>query len=339
MAMTVSKTTKWEIHSFIKIPYHLVICSDLTPNSRLVLMFLLNQVGYRPVSVSTIDSLLGIHRSTRIRCFAELRELGFIAGTDSHILLNDPQVVLAKLKEKRRATLSEVNVILTKDEYMELVTGSLKDKAEAAALVEKRDYLQDATDAWNRYRPKDYQKIRRMSAQVMKALDAHMRDLKVPAHNYDEFFSILKAGVEKSDFWLNQNSNKTLQSITGVGTPTDKKRSNVYNLFNEGATSPAKPVEEEDRKDTVTYPAAYRPLISDYLAAQYSYQQVHNRPEHSRFAVDAIIKAEQALKDVKLDPADFRYMDGITDWPTDTPYPTKPMVEDWNFDDEYGYVY
>lgn len=338
VALSVSKKTNWELKSFVKVPFCLVTCDELTVTSRLVLIFLINQVGYKPVSLSVIDRCLGIHRSTRIRAIQELKELGFLSGPDSHLILEDPQEVAVALKRKIRRDTAESYIIIDREEYVKLVEKRQEEKELAKELAPKRDFLQEATDAWNRYRPKDYQRIRRISAQVIKALDIHMRDLNVPAHKYDEFFSIIKSGVEKSDFWLNKNTNKTLQSITGVGTPTDRKRSNVYNLFNEGASSPAKPTDEEERADTIVYPADFRPLISEYEAAQHTYNEAYRDRTIDNDIDQYVIRTENALKEVGLDPAKFRLKYGMRTWPTDTPEPAVSRVIDWTFDDEYGYA-
>ena len=339
MPLVVSKSSNWQINSFVKIPFALIVCDDLTPNSRLLLMFLFNQIGYKPVSSSTIDRCLGMHRSTRNRCMVELKELGFIGGSDAHIVLSDPQPILAKLKERRKESLEQVAVIIGRDEYLELLTEQQRQKQVKAEEAEKRDFLKEASDSWNRYRPKDYQRIRRISAPILKAIDIHMRDLSIVPHAYDEFFSAIKAGIDKSDFWSNQNTSKTLQSITGVGSPTDKKRSNVYSLFNEGISSPAQPIEEEQREDTIVYPARYRKLINDYDAAQHSYNEAYRENRVDTAVENYVIRTESALVEAGLKPELFRLKYGMKTWPTDTPEPAESRVVNWEFDDEYGYVY
>lgn len=335
MPVSVSKQSDWDSKPFVKVPVRLLLCQQLHANSKLLLIFLINQVGFRPVSMTTIDRCLGIHRSTRIRCLQELRELGFVSGTDGHLILADPEPVLVKLHDQHRKTEQEIETLVT-DSYAVIGMDGPNVKA---APAEKRDFLQEATDSWNRYRPKDYQKIRRISAQLVKSLDFHMRELRIDAHNYDEFFSAIKAGVEASEFWSKTNSNKTLQAIIGIGTPTDKKRGNVYALFNDGVEAPAKPVEEKERNDTIVYPSAYRKLINDYEAAQYSYDQAYRGKGVNDGVIDYVIRTENALKDVGLDPAKFRLKYGITEWPTDTPEPEKSRVVNWTYDDEYGYAY
>jgi hypothetical protein len=334
MPITVSKASDWSVNQFVKVPVGLVTCADLTPNSRLLLMFLFNQCGYKTVSAGTIDNLLGMHRATRCRCIAELRELGFIAGTDSHIIIKDPIPVLTKLDKARERYLSEVAIYVNRNVALELI----EQTAVIEEPAEKRDYMKEATDAWNLYRPKDYQSIRRISAQLIKAVDIHMKDNQIKPHDYVEFFSSLKSGVEQSDFWANKNSNKTLQAITGIGNPTDKKRSNVYQLLNLGFGKPAEPTQEEERCDTVVYPAAFRPLISDYEGAQFAYNTAYRNRNITPDIEEYVIRTEKALLDVGLDPALFRLKYGMKTWPTDTPEPANPRELDWVFDDERGYA-
>lgn len=296
---------------------------------------LMNQVGFKPVSIGVIDRCLGIHRSTRIRCLAELKELGFIGGNDSHFVLNDPQPILKELRDKKNKTLKEADELLSAfscDAQQELLSADDSDK-------KTRDYMQEATDAWNRYRPKDYHKIRRISVPLVKALDTHMRELGIKAHHYEEFFSVLKTGVERSEFWSKSNSSKTLQSIIGIGSPTDKKKLNVYSLFNDGVDSPASSVDEKERKDTIVLSAECRPLIDEYAAAQTTYSNAYFSRSLDDGHCDYIRRTEAALKEAGLDPAMFRYKYGIKNWPTDTPEPAEALVVNWKFDDEYGYVY
>jgi hypothetical protein len=333
---TVSKATQWEISGhYIKVPVSLVRCKLLTPNAKLLLMMLINQVGWEKTYHATLDLSLDIHRSTRIRCIAELRELGFVSGEDSHYILNDPLPILAKLARQQIRLNTEANRILN----MDAVNKRLDQQEKRAEAAVKRDFLQEATDAWNLYRPKNYQKIRRISASVSKALDIHMKELSVDAHNYEEFFSIIKSGVEKSDFWLNQNTNKTLESITGVGNPTDKKRSNVYSLFNAGISDPARPTEEKERVDTIVYPASLRSVISDYESAQHAYNEAYRQGNVDSMVEEYVMRTEQAIKDAGLDPTKFRFKYGMKTWPTGTPEPKESRVIDWVFDDERGYAY
>jgi hypothetical protein len=333
MQFVVSKEKNWKLSQFVMVPVSLVMCSQLGPNSKLLLIFLMNQLNYRPVDIVVMDDALGIHRTTRARCLAELRELRFIKGDDKHIVVCDPIPVLTRLKKQRRTTEQELDEIIDRSDDIG------RQLQVVPVIAEQRDYLQDATDAWNRYRPKDYQKIRRISAQLVKAVDTHMRDLKVPAHSYDEFFSILKAGVERSPFWSKQNTNKTLQSITGIGNSSDIKKGHVYALFNDGVEAPSASLSEEERADTVVYPAAYRRLIDEYEAAQTSYSQAYFDRKPLEDVASYVTRTEADLVAVGLDPAKFRYKYGISEWPTATPEPEHARIVNWTYDDEYGHGY
>lgn len=339
MPFVVSKSKDWQVDRYIKVPFHLVCCEQLTPNAKLLLMALMNQVGFRPVNHSTLDRLLGIHRSTRTRCLAELKELGFLGGSDTHIVLNDPMPILRELRQLRDSEEEEARKVLIDGGVIESAIEQQPLPVKTERDVEKRDYVQEATEAWNLYRPADYQAARRLSAQLVKAVDMHMRDLGVKAHRYEEFFSILKAGVERSDFWSKQNTSKTLQSITGIGSASDKKRSNVYNLFNLGVDAPAQPAQEDERHDTVVYPAAYRKIIDEYEAAQHAYQQASQNRTITSQVESYVRRTEQAVKDLGLDPVRFRFKYGLSTWPTDTPEPQESRVVTWTFDDEYSHAY
>lgn len=331
-AFSISKEKEWKPYSFVMVPTALLMCGQLGSNTKLVLMFLMSQVNLGPVSDEAMDQALGIHRTTRARCMTELRAAGFVKGDKNHIVLCDPIPILTRLWAQRRSTDKEVDGIFARSD-------TTPREAVARPTIEQHDYLQEATDSWNRYRPKDYQRIRRISSQLVKAVDTHMRELGVAPHSYDEFFSILKAGVERDPWWSKANSTKTLQSITGIGSPTDKKKGNVFRLFNDGVDAPSASLSEDERADTVVYPATYRRLIDEYEAAQTSYSQAYFDRKPLEDVASYVIRTEADLVAVGLDPAKFRYKYGINNWPTDTPEPETARVVNWTYDDEYGHAY
>lgn len=292
-------------------------------------MILANQADFRPISKTQLDVALGVHRSTRIRLFKELREIGLIKGNEQHVLMADPRPILKTLKDAR------LEAHQTMDETV------LRDGTPAAPVKpqepkEKPDFFQAATDAWNAYRPTDYAKVRKLSAGLLQAIDAHIKALNIEPHDYESFFSVLKAGVELSNFWSSENSCKTLQSIVGFGNPQTKKFTNVYQLYNEGLDAPeSKPLQEHERKDQVVYPRSYRKLIDGYDEAQYHYYQVYFKSDEARHAASLfVIEKEKALIEVGLDPAKFRMMHhscDVVDWPTDVPSPDKPREIFWTY--------
>jgi hypothetical protein len=332
-SFTVSKEREWKPYQFVMVPTTLLTCDQLSSNSKLLFMFLISQVNFKAIGFGTLDNALSIHRTTRARCMAELRAAGLVKGDERHLVLCDPIPILRRLRDQKRSADREL------DEIIERASDVSAEPGETKTTPEQRDYLKDATDAWNRYRPKDYQKIRRISSQLVKAVDTHMRELGVKAHDYDEFFSILKSGIEKDPWWSKANSTKTLQSITGIGSPTDKKKGNVYKLFNDGIDAPSSGLSEEERADTVVYPASYRKLIDEYDAAQTAYSQAYFDRQPLEDVAEYVIRTEADLVSVGLDPGKFRYRYGIANWPTSTPEPKTSRVVNWTYDDEYGHVY
>lgn len=331
----VSLETGWTISSnFVKVPVEVLASGELSATAKTLWMVLANQANFRPISKSQIDIALGVHRGTRLRLLKELRDLGLIKGEDHHLILVDPRPILRRMEKQRE----EAHALLAKTVY--------KDDPDSFGPVEpkepkeKPDYFGAATDAWNSYRPRDYAKVRKLSTGLLQALDAHLKALKVEPHNYEAFFSVLKAGVERSKFWSQDNNSKTLQSLIGFGAPTSKKFNNVYTLYNDGLDAPsASPVSEDQRQDSVLLPKACRKLIDDYDEAQYHFYDCYFKPDcPTEYAARFLIDKEQALVNAGLDPAKFRFMHHSADrvqWPTNTPAPSKPREIFWSYKEDH----
>lgn len=328
--ISVSKERSWDCsQNFVKVPVELVASCDLSSGAKVLWTILVNQAGFRPISKAQLDTVLGVHRATRLRLLKELREIGLVKGTESHLLLVDPLPVLRELRKQREVAQRTLAETILRD-------SSTPQPEKIKEPKEKPDYFRAATEAWNAYRPKDYAKVIKLSAGLLQAIDAHLKALKIQAHDYNAFFSVLKAGVDRSDFWANQNSSKTLQSIVGFGSPTAKKFHNVFSLYNDGLEAPvAKPLTEKERRDKVVYPKSYQRLIDDYDEAQHYYYECYFKPDCATdIASQFLIEKEQALAEVGLDPALFRVMDHRADyveWPTETPTPTKPREIFWTY--------
>lgn len=328
MKITISKDVDWQISGFAKAPLELLLCDDLLPTAKLLWIVLANQANFRPIDRAVLDRRIGIHRSTRLRAMSELRDLGLVSGTESHLIIHDPIPILQRLDAEDQRS-------------RDIAREEIGIKPEAVPAQEKRsiervDYFEAATQAWNSYRPANYGKIRRMSSQVLKAVDLHIKALGLVSHDYESFFSILKAGIEKSDFWSKENSSKTLQSIVGVGQPQSKKYQNVYVLYNDGLEhGAAKATEEEDRADEITLPSRIRALVNDYDELHYTYAKMErSSPDKLHTLAGRIIEVESRLREEKLDPARFRMKYQLGSWPTDTPEPDMPRQQFWRYDDE-----
>lgn len=328
MKIAVSKDTDWEPQVYAKAPYELLLCDDLTANSKLLWIVLANQSKFGPIDKSVLDRRIGIHRNTRVRCMAELKELGLISGTNEHIIVHDPVPILRKLRkideESRRIV--EESIL---GPYEEPVKKERKPK-------EAVNYFETATAAWNKYRPTNYAKVNRLSAQLLKAVDLQMHSIGHKAHDYDGFFSVLKAGIDHSPFWSKQNTSKTLQSVVGIGQPQTKKYQNVFSLYNEGLNyATGKAVDESDRCDEVILSSNLRKVIDEYDSLHYMYFNMSRTdPDNLHTLNDRIIDIETQLKQANLDPAKFRMKYQIGTWPSDVPEPETSRERFWIYDDE-----
>lgn len=329
--ISISKSHDWQVGRFAKAPFELLYCDDLQANSKLLWMILASQADYMPIDKGVLDKRIGIHRATRIRCMAELRELGFIAGTSEHIIIRDPMPILRKL----RVADIKSREILEREIFATDFYETTKKPTEPKVTV-KVDYLEQARLAWNDYRPKNYSKINKMSDHLMKSIDLHMKSLKLEPHDYIHFFSVLKAGVEHSPFWSTENSSKNLQSIIGIGQPMPKKYQNVHNLYNEGLNyETTKAVPEEERFDDVILPSKLRKLIDTYDELHYLYFNMsRNDPGNLDTLAPRILEVEENLRNEGLDPASFRMKYQMTSWPSDVPEPETSRERFWRYDDE-----
>jgi hypothetical protein len=331
--IAVSKEQNWDCSSnFVKVPVEMVACQDLSATAKLLWVILANQAGFRSISKAQLDAVLGVHRATRLRLLKELRELGLVKGEEHHLILVNPIPILRGLKKKRIEAEKTLAQTILRDE-----PGNEPEKPKEPK--EKPDYFRHATEAWNSYRPKDYSKVIKLSAGLLQAIDAHIKALKIEAHDYKAFFSVIKAGIERSQFWSKENSSKTLQSIVGFGAPTSKKFNNVFALYNDGLEAPiAKPLTEVERQDKLVLPAKCRKLIDDYDEAQYYYYECYFKPNcPTDIAAQFLTEKEEALVEAGLNPAQFRVLHHSADrvpWPTNTPTPTKPRENFWSYRNE-----
>ena len=325
MKITISKDVEWQVTAFAKAPLELLLCDDLLPTSKLLWIVLANQANFRPIDRTVLDRRIGIHRSTRLRAMTELRDAGFISGTDSHIVVHDPGPILKKLDKEDRFSREIARAELGIEEDVA--------PAEPKPVQPRTDYFDAATEAWNSYRPSGYAKIRRLSSQVLKAVDLHMKALGLKQHGYEHFFSTLKGGIEKSDFWSRENTSKTLQSITGVGQPQDKKYQNVYVLYNEGLEhGPSEKVTESERPKEVVLADYMEDVIDTYDDLHHTYLKLQRSdPGKLEELTDRIIEVEELFVKEGLDPAMFRLKYDLISWPTDVPSPKESRATFWRY--------
>lgn len=328
--ISVLKDVDWTIDRYAKAPLELLLCDDLQPNSKLLWIVLANQTAFGPIDKGILDKRIGIHRATRIRCMAELREFGFIEGTSEQIIVKNPMPILRRLRIADQQSRDMVDQLLSQEFY------ESNYKPKQGVVKQKRDYSEEAKEAWNDYRPKNYSKINKMSEHLMKSIDLHIKSLKLDPHDYIHFFSVLKAGVEHSPFWSTENTSKTLQSIIGIGQPMPKKYQNVHNLYNEGLNyETTKAIPEEERFDDIVVPSKFRKLIDTYDELHYLYYNMsRNDPGNLGSLTPRILETEDSLREAGLNPASFRMKYQLSSWPSDVPEPESSRERFWRYDDE-----
>jgi hypothetical protein len=329
MKITISKDVEWQVTAFAKAPLELLLCDDLLPTSKLLWIVLANQANFRPIDRTVLDRRIGIHRSTRLRAMTELRDAGFVSGTESHIIVHDPAPILKRLDKEDNFSreIARAEIGIEEDAAI---------PAEPKPLQSRADYFEIATEAWNSYRPSGYSKIRRMSSQILKAVDLHMKALGLKPHGYEHFFSTLKTGADRSKFWSKENTSKTLQSIVGIGQPQDKKYQNVHVLYNEGLEhGPAKSVEESERPKEVVLADHMRDVIDTYDGLHHTYLKLQrSEPGKLEELTGRIIEIEEQFREEGLDPAMFRLKYDLFSWPTDVPLPEESRKIFWRFKGE-----
>lgn len=338
MELKILKIGVWKTHRFAKIPLELMLCDELQPTSKLLWIVLANQADFKSIEKAVLDRCIGIHRSTRIRCLAELRHFGLVEGEEPNIFLPDPIPILTGIKENRTRIDEQARQSFGLKEAEKTVTEPQQPRP--------KKVNEKIAESWNRNRPNSYATVAKISDPIAKAVQFHMNELGLKPDSYDEFFCALSTGIIRSKFWSNQNTHKTLSSIIGIGTPEEKKRQNVFNLYNDGVEriqEGYKPNSSSNvqSKDKVVYPSSYRCFIEDYEAAQLAYSRAIETDSKTYIdgSSDRIVECEQKIAELGLNPADFRYALNILEWPTDTPHPKGSRVQFWSYDDEEGATY
>jgi hypothetical protein len=252
MPFSVARATDWHPEPDSTVARTVVLCPDLRPMPKLVLVALVLLGDNELDSVACLDGQLGIHRNSRTQALKELKELGLIRA------INPSRVELQPLS--RGASFLRFHV---------RPSGATTQ----LPLAVTRNFKQELADSWNKHRPSGYAAIRKVSDSLAKSVNTHMADLGLKPYEYDDFFAPLKVGVEASDFWSNENWRKTLAAIVGINKPTDRKRSNVYNLFEAGTNGAAKVKQSSDEPEAKVWPASLRLAVNEYMAAQFAFAQ------------------------------------------------------------------
>lgn len=318
MAFTVKRATDWPADDDRVLLRRFLCCTNIRPIPKLIWCLLMSLGDSKLASVTDIDVALQIHRHTRTNAIAELCELGFLRGMTAGVVVQNP---------------------LTANPRLQYHSFIFEDGAEAGdgtevPVASRADQL---AAAWNAHRPADYARIERPHAGLIKAVNAHMKDLGVKRYDYDAFFSVIAAGVRRSHFWSKENRNKTLVAITGLNRPTEKKSANVMRLYTEGLGVSPEERQEPSRVDTLVLPASLRPLVSEYHAAQYAFAVAYDNRRADPAHAARVLRAESAIRDAGFDPQLFRLLlPQVPDamWPTPVKSPAPGGSREYAFDDE-----
>lgn len=310
-------------------------CTHISANAKVLWITLANQAfRKRSISKSALDKVVGVHRSTRIRLLEELTDCGlvYVSKNTDNITLSDPEEALDKLEAHQTAVRKRIKEEILDD--LEPIEKPKPKKEEAKAKsLRMEDACLTAAECWNENRPKGYAKIRVMSQHLLKAVNTHMSSLNCKPQDYESFFKILKVGIEKSRFWSKENVTKTLQSITGVGNPTDKKFQNVHSLFNEGLEAQDPHAEKFAENGYLILPRVLQDPLEQYMWVQTQLSMTNDKNLAQR-CKPQIIEIEQTLRDHGLDPQRFRRNFCLTCWPTDVKENTTDKDFFWTFEDD-----
>jgi hypothetical protein len=318
MAFTVKRATDWPPDDDRVLLRRFLCCTNIRPIPKLIWCLLVSLGDSRLESVTDIDVALQIHRHTRTNAIAELCELGFLRGMTAGVVVQNPLTANPRLQ------------------YHSVV---FEDGPEAGDGTEipVTSRAEQLAAAWNAHRPANYKRIAQPHAGLIKAVNAHMRDLGLTPYDYEAFFSVLAAGVRRSRFWSQENTSKTLASITGLNRPTEKKAANVLRLYSDGLEAPREERVAPERADTLVLPAALRPLISEYHAAQHAFAMAYDMRRADPAHATRVLRAESAIRDAGFDPQLFRLLlpqvpDAV--WPTPIKSPAPGQTREYTFDDE-----
>jgi hypothetical protein len=315
MPFSVCRAVDWHHEPDHVISRLVAFCPDLRPVPKLLLISMIALGSEEFPNSAEFDRLVGVHRNSRLTGMRELRDLGLIRAISAARVELQPLTRGAKF----------------------LRFGFEGSQGTSAPLLTSgRNPKQELADTWNELRPVGYARIRVVSDSLAKSVNAHISDLGLKAYDYETFFRAIAAGVESSDFWSNENSNKTLMAITGVNRPSDRKRANVFALFERGSSSPERVSQVAEQPKSTVYPASMREVIDEYVSAQFAFAQAFDlggvRPGHSA----RVRAAQQAILDKGFDPQALRRrFPQVPDkcWPGGTRNPEKDPLPP-AFDDD-----
>ena len=223
-----SVSRSWDYEGgWVRAPKAEIIFNDrLTLQARLLWLWLASvHPDNTNIHWSDCESSLSCGTKSRRYCLSQLVEEGFITiNSGGIVVMNDPYKAFNKLN-KDTITRIDRHFDYSEEPKIEI------QKTEAKAKKEQVDYMEICKDAWNSYKPKSYQSVRKITKKQEEAVLAHLKNLSLSRKQLSDFIKGVCEGIHKDDFWLNKNSSKTFSTIFGYGKTLDKKLRNVELLY------------------------------------------------------------------------------------------------------------
>lgn len=214
---------------WVRAPKAEIIFNDrLTMQARLLWLWLASiHPEARNIHWSHCEEALSCGTKSRRNCLSQLVEEGFITVSKSGVVvMHDPYKVFKK--EKTESITRIERQFQFSDEEQIVVEEKLP---APKPTVDKPNYMEICQNAWNEYKPKSYQSVRKITMRQEEAVMCHLKNLDLPKKSIGDFTKAVCKGIHKDDFWLNKNTSKTFSTIFGYGKTLDKKLKNVELLY------------------------------------------------------------------------------------------------------------
>jgi hypothetical protein len=300
-----SVTMDWDFRGgWVRAPLReIVFNSRLTKQARLVWLWLASApASNRHVSWGECEVMLNCGTKARRNCISQLVTEGYVTiNEDGSVILHDPYEVYSN---KRKEILEDI-----RDEWREEVEildeiPSIEGAFQAISAEKSIDRMIDKElvripktpsahkntsqqtskppnkiiEAWNKYSPSNYSKIRTLSNKQQECINKHMRNLGVPKERVEEFISAVCQGLKKNEFWSKKvsQSARNFNSVFGYGSPQDTKMRNIEDLYGQGATEVAT---EEPKEKPREYNSDEEEMIGAYRFIRMNLESSKSRGE------------------------------------------------------------
>lgn len=268
----------------MRAPLQQIVCNNsLSKQTRLLWIWLASlKPGETSYKWSDCESALGCQTKARKNCLAQLVYHGFITiKPNGIVVINDPYEVFENEKLSASSPVivenrleEQCDIELTSPiESPNCKEQSTQEPVKTEKKQAKSRNVQLIIDAWNKYKPQSYQKLRTLSIKQLEAFDRQLKNLKKDPSETEDFIRIICTGISKSDFWIKTlpAKGRNFAAIFGYGNAGDTKLKNVETLYELGLSAPSG---EEETFDIAETPQskeeinAYRMIKMNYVNAK-----------------------------------------------------------------------